>query len=637
MASNGFKKLMVGMEELGEMLNQGDEYFDTLYSSVSKDELDEYRNGSIVEDLTEALEDYKLTYYLSTATAERRPETMEDFENDWIEETFAADSDLDACKYAYEQIQMSYMDDFDFKNVADFVEYCEMKDLGDGSPFIVKLEGPNGVIYDMGQTKEDFIAQIKQNDEMLAYYRGVLGIDESLNENSVSSKIPEAIDQFLQDIAQMYQTISYKDIMDHDYTAEDLQKLAKLRGKFRREINYADSGDEEAVAVCEKIANDVAEVLKRVDESMNEGRNDPYFTPYGYRAAAKVLNRTAPEYYWHLKEIEMDKGDGIKLANYALKKGLPVMIDKNSDPDYPEFYLKDGSSEYHWGDYFYTYGFTNPDATDLVPYEGNLDILNTEKDDNKMNEDMSIRAKLKALYPELDFDDGIVEKLDEEMISDHVLIGFNHFSPEDLIVIHGSKEDLETINDDRVDYFEIIPVTDKLLWIENNDEYLQVSNTDFNSIDEFRNAVEAEMQKNIDAGNDEFEILDLTSFYIDEDSEGLSAQELTDKFMDWIDESFVDNDSNSAIQLIKGNELDDHFISYSSVEEFLESLEDEEDWDDDTDFDIDESAEYNFMEALYKGADFDNHDDEVLEESSDCEDDECWENDLISDDYDDGV
>lgn len=236
--------------------------------------------------LHEDLEDYKITYYLSTA--ERRPETIEDVENDWKEETFTADSDYDACKYAFsiihdiaEEDLDEYLDDYDIKDVREFVEYCEEKDLGDGSTFIVKLEGPNGVIYDMGQTKDDFIEQVKENDDMLNYYRSVLGIDESLN-------------------------------------------------------------------------------------------------------------------------------------------------------------------------------------------EGNLDILNTEKDNNKMNEDMSVRAKLKALYPELNFDDEVTE-------------GF----------------------------------------------------------------------------------------------------------------------------------------------------------DDDMDFDLEESSEHNFMEALYKGADFDAHDDESLEESSDCEDDECWENDIISEDFDD--
>lgn len=49
MASNGFKKLMLGMEELGHELSQGDEYFNLLYSYISKEDLDEYRNEPITE------------------------------------------------------------------------------------------------------------------------------------------------------------------------------------------------------------------------------------------------------------------------------------------------------------------------------------------------------------------------------------------------------------------------------------------------------------------------------------------------------------------------------------------------------------------------------------------------------------
>lgn len=118
---------------------------------------------------------------------------------------------------------------------------------------------------------------------------------------------------------------------------------------------------------------------------LEEGRNNPYFTPYGYRDAIKVLNRTAPEYYWHLKEIEMDKGDGVKLARYALKKGMPIKVDINSDPDYPEFYLKDGISEYHWNDYFYPYG-TTTDMSDLLLWDGKMFVTEDYEDPDPEDE-----------------------------------------------------------------------------------------------------------------------------------------------------------------------------------------------------------------------------------------------------------
>ena len=98
-----------------------------------------------------------------------------------------------------------------------------------------------------------------------------------------------------------------------------------------------------SVVVC------TPDMLKK--EELEEAR-DPYFTPYGYKDAAKVLNGKAPEYYYHLKEIEMDQGDGEKLARYARKLGLPVVQDPNDDPDYPTFYIL---GKYHWNDYFYPY------------------------------------------------------------------------------------------------------------------------------------------------------------------------------------------------------------------------------------------------------------------------------------------
>lgn len=55
--------------------------------------------------------------------------------------------------------------------------------------------------------------------------------------NNVSRDLSPAIDEFLQDIAQMYGGISYGDIMDHNYTEDDIRKLSNLR---RRANKWAD-------------------------------------------------------------------------------------------------------------------------------------------------------------------------------------------------------------------------------------------------------------------------------------------------------------------------------------------------------------------------------------------------------------
>lgn len=79
--------------------------------------------------------------------------------------------------------------------------------------------------------------------------------------NNVSSQIPPAVDSFLQDIAQMYETISYKNIMEHEYSEEDIKKLKNLRRRFRAEVPY--EGEEKADAILQKIAEKVAEIVKR--------------------------------------------------------------------------------------------------------------------------------------------------------------------------------------------------------------------------------------------------------------------------------------------------------------------------------------------------------------------------------------
>ena len=96
------------------------------------------------------------------------------------------------------------------------------------------------------------------------------GMAESLTEgNNVSSDLPASIDGFLQDVAQMFGTISYSDIIKHKYTSEEIKQLASLRKKFRLEARY---NDDEAEAKMREIADDVAAIVKSVPvaESMEE-------------------------------------------------------------------------------------------------------------------------------------------------------------------------------------------------------------------------------------------------------------------------------------------------------------------------------------------------------------------------------
>ena len=224
---------MQGRKYIGYVLGEGDPEAKTV--RITFDETERYDSETRAqeisiwdiskvfddfdESLNEALEDYKITYYLATATAERRPETIEDVEDDWKEEVFAADSDYDACRYAFsiihdiaEEEVDDYLADYDIKDVKEFAEYCEEKDLGDGSAFVVKLEGPNGVIYDMGYDKQSYIDEFVSEDSYdddfnESYYQlsrddftvHYLGQNENLWDELIDKDDDDELDNYLVD------------------------------------------------------------------------------------------------------------------------------------------------------------------------------------------------------------------------------------------------------------------------------------------------------------------------------------------------------------------------------------------------------------------------------------------------------
>lgn len=114
--------------------------------------------GKLKEDLS--ANEYVLTYYENNACAERRPETLDDLENDWHEVIFRADSDVEAFIEAFARV---YEDDDaaadridDLSQINSFIEYLDSCDWGDGSPIILKLANNEGILYDSGYTKESW-------------------------------------------------------------------------------------------------------------------------------------------------------------------------------------------------------------------------------------------------------------------------------------------------------------------------------------------------------------------------------------------------------------------------------------------------------------------------------------------------
>lgn len=117
--------------------------------------------------LIETKQKYKIIWYDCTATRERRSETLADVETDWHEETLTFDSDLECLYYVIEDI---YYEGFykhdeiveEFETLEDCISFLEGTDPGDGSPIVLLVEGPNGVLYDFGiHTKEDYINEFE--------------------------------------------------------------------------------------------------------------------------------------------------------------------------------------------------------------------------------------------------------------------------------------------------------------------------------------------------------------------------------------------------------------------------------------------------------------------------------------------
>ena len=195
------------------------------------------------------------------------------------------------------------------------------------------------------------------------------------------------------------QEIFYDAAVNSDSKEEAIDNLAKAYAKLIiSNLTIDDDYDDE------------------IAEMLTENRNNPYFTPYGYRDAAKVLAGKAPDYYYNLKEIEMDEGDGIKLAKYALRKGLPVMVDPDDDPDYPTFFIE---GKYHWNDYFYPYSSAHED--NLVAWDGKMFIEQLTEDSNSVSSQIpenidAFLQDLAQMYGMIDYKDIMKHEYTEEEI-----------------------------------------------------------------------------------------------------------------------------------------------------------------------------------------------------------------------------
>lgn len=198
-----------------------DDISDMLDAATSSDEVEIVKkalNIDIDESLTESSKsNYTIEYYLNTATADRRPSTKEDVEEDYIYDTIQASNDLEALEEAfYIQTGEDYDGIFDDYRVEDTVEglknYFDSRDIGDGSIIICKITQGSRVIYDSTLNKQFFLDEVdedeEEDDEDL--------MDESLNGEKLDSYTQKYVDNAVKQVLEWFQDIVEEGQLDKD-------------------------------------------------------------------------------------------------------------------------------------------------------------------------------------------------------------------------------------------------------------------------------------------------------------------------------------------------------------------------------------------------------------------------------------
>lgn len=175
--------------------------------------------GIVEESLNESSKaNYTIEYYLNTATADRRPSTKEDVEEDYIYDTIRASNDLEALEEAFfiQTGEDYYEEIFDDYRVEDTVEglknYFDSRDIGDGSIIICKITQGSRVIYDSTLNKQFFLDEVdedeEEDDEDL--------MDESLNGEKLDSYTQKYVDNAVKQVLEWFQDIVEEGQLDKD-------------------------------------------------------------------------------------------------------------------------------------------------------------------------------------------------------------------------------------------------------------------------------------------------------------------------------------------------------------------------------------------------------------------------------------
>lgn len=159
----------------------------------------------------------------------------------------------------------------------------------------------------------------------------------------------------------------------------------------------------------------------------------------------------------------------------------------------------------------------------------------------------------------------------------------NHFSPEDVYEVSGTKEQFEKLENGSSWYSRDVTDCEGLYLVTNNDEYIEAYKVNGETEEEVRENLVKEISEQMkdndyfkETGTLEFDELETigSSFYID-DATDMTAEDVADAVMNWIHDSYVDCDSSSQMLFMTFHKDEEG----TSLEEFMG----EEDYDEDED------------------------------------------------------
>lgn len=122
---------------------------------------------------------YSVNYYLNSACKDRRPDTVEDAENDFCVEEFAARNDKAAVEKVFEIIDeedtLNELKDEHY-TLGSYIEYLSRKDVGDGSTIVLKIvnETKKEVVYNSGLEGADSLEEWIAAWKGMSYYEEII-------------------------------------------------------------------------------------------------------------------------------------------------------------------------------------------------------------------------------------------------------------------------------------------------------------------------------------------------------------------------------------------------------------------------------------------------------------------------------